>query len=103
MIPPALAETRTITADSQRVAYSDLDLTSQAGARTLLQRIHVAAATACTTELANSPLTPRAQAQFQQCTSNAETAAVARVGAPLVASLYNTSIPKSGGELFAAR
>jgi UrcA family protein len=83
---PAAAETAPAAV---KVAYADLDISSQAGAKTLLRRIHVAAVEACATDTLNSPLFPRADAQTRDCVTDASNAAVAGVGSPLLARLHD--------------
>ncbi|GAA0527282.1 UrcA family protein [Rhizomicrobium palustre] len=78
-----------------QVAYHDLDLASETGAKTLLVRIEKAANEAC----GNSPyfyssysVAPAlASKQFAACRANAINSAVKSVKAPLVQNLYATN------------
>ena len=72
------------------VSYADLDLRSEAGARTLLVRITKAAKSACG-ELTHSALLPREGAHHRVCVTEAVDAAVARVDSPVLAALYKSS------------
>jgi UrcA family protein len=96
-IPPAAAETAPAAI---KVAYADLDISSQAGAQTLLRRIHVAAVEACSTDTLHSPLFPRADAQFRDCLIEAKDAAVSGVGSRLVARLHDRN---PGNAILASR
>ena len=82
-IGPASAET---APQAARVTYSDLDLSTEAGARALLHRIDIAARSACGTDI-RSPLFPRASANYRECVSGAVDTAVRQIDAPLVAAL----------------
>jgi UrcA family protein len=68
------------------VSYGDLDLSRQSGARILLGRLATAASQVCggvpdSRELART-------AMYRTCTRQAMDNAVARVGSPMVISLY---------------
>jgi UrcA family protein len=69
-----------------KVSYSDLDLSTKAGAQTLLTRIEVAANSACGT-INHSPLFPREASEHRKCVDDAVGRAVGGIDAPLVASL----------------
>lgn len=86
----------------QEVAYSDLNLSTQEGARALLQRIDIAAKRVCGAEPVRSPLQPRLVGAFERCVSDAVDASVAQLNAPLVVALH-TGAPESVGDVFAAR
>jgi UrcA family protein len=92
----ATAQTAPRTA---QVGYADLDLSTPAGAKTLLTRIKFAAGKACGEEN-HSPLFPRAMAQHRACVSDAVNATVGRIDAPLVAALHKQSL---AGASFASR
>jgi UrcA family protein len=90
LAPVAMAEPDVVRPVSATVSYADLDLSTEAGARTMLQRIRFTAREMCGSEPVHSPLTPRAPTQFRNCVIDAVDSAVAGLGAPLVASLNNT-------------
>ena len=74
------------------VSYSDLNLSTDAGARALLVRINAAATSAC----GNSPtfystysIAPSlAYREFDTCRSNAINAAISSISAPLVHQIF---------------
>lgn len=86
----------------EEVAYSDLNLSTQEGARALLQRLDNAAKRVCGAEPSRSPLQPKLVAAYERCVSDAVDASVAQVNAPLVVALH-TGAPESVGDVFAAR
>ena len=87
------------TAQTAQVSYSDLDLSTPHGAKTLLIRIKSAADAACGAEN-HSPLFPRAMAQHRTCVTDAVNAAVTRIDAPLVAMFHNETL---AGASYASR
>jgi UrcA family protein len=93
------ASARDIGTPSVKVKYADLDLTSEAGARAVLQRIHSAAKSACA---------DRSDDIFDRyylwvpCVAHATNRAVAALGAPLVTAL-NGSAPVAKVETVAKR
>lgn len=81
-----------VKTDTVSVAYGDLDLGTEAGARTMLKRIETAAKHACGIMperdrfyRSNQDFVERA---FRQCTSQSVREAVARLHAPLVTHAY---------------
>ena len=70
----------------QRVSYADLNLRTEAGARTLLGRIQGAAKKVCSPEPAPPDLTD--QADYKTCLHDAQDGAVAELGNPRVSALY---------------
>jgi len=74
------------------VSYSDLNLSTEAGARSLLVRINAAAASACGGSpafYASYAVAPSlAYKEFDTCRSNAVNAAVSSIAAPLVHQIY---------------
>ena len=86
----------------EQVVYSDLNLSTQDGARALLKRLDNAAKRVCGAEPSRSPLQPRLVIAYERCVSDAVDASVAQVNAPLVVALH-TGAPESVGEVFAAR
>jgi UrcA family protein len=74
------------------VSYSDLNLSTDAGARQLLVRINAAAASACGGSPAfystYSVAPTLAYKQFDTCRSNAVNAAVSSIKAPLVHQIF---------------
>jgi UrcA family protein len=82
-----------------RVTYSDLDLSGEDGARTLLARINVAAKTACG-KTVHSPLFPRTVARHDACVADATRAAIDRVDSQMLADLHRT---QAAGTLLAVR
>lgn len=95
LAPAAMAEPDVVRPVSATVSYADLDLSTETGARTMLQRIRLTARDMCGSEPVHSPLTPRAPTQFRNCVIDAVDSAVAGLGAPLVASLNNTEAEKA--------
>ena len=79
---PPLLETK-----SQQVAFDDLNLASESGARTLLVRINKAAKAACG-PATRSPLLPREAAHQRACVTEAVDTAVRRVDLPTLTALY---------------
>lgn len=88
LAPMAMAEPVSAQPTATAVSYSDLDLSTEAGARTVLQRINAAARTACGSEPVHSPLFPRAVTQFQTCVSQAVETAVDGIDAPVVLAFH---------------
>ena len=70
----------------QRVSYADLNLRTEAGARTLLDRIQGAAKKVCSPEPAPPDLTD--QADYKTCLRDANAGAVADLGNARVSALY---------------
>ena len=70
----------------QRVSYADLNLRTEAGARTLLGRIQGAAKRVCAPEPSPPDLTE--QADFKTCLHDANAGAVAQLGDAWVSALY---------------
>jgi UrcA family protein len=73
------------------VEYHDLDLSSEPGARVLLERIEQAAAQACRNPRISNLLSVEAEAllrAYRTCTEKAVRNTVTRLNAPTVTSLY---------------
>ena len=70
----------------QRVSYADLNLRTEAGARTLLARIQGAAKRVCSPQPAPPDLTD--QADYKTCLRDANGDAVADLGDARVSALY---------------
>ena len=70
----------------QKVSYADLDLRTEAGARTLLGRIAGAAKMVCSPMPAPPALTE--QADYKTCLRDAQDGAVAQLGDARVSALY---------------
>ena len=70
----------------QRVSYADLDLRTEAGARSLLGRIEGAAKIVCSPQPAPPDLTE--QADYKTCLRDAQDGAVAQLGSDSVSALY---------------
>jgi UrcA family protein len=70
----------------QKVAYADLNLRTEAGARTLLDRIQGAAKKVCSPEPAPPDLTD--QADYKTCLRDADAGAVEELGNARVSALY---------------
>jgi len=85
--------------ETRHVSYADLNLATPDDAKTLLTRIRVAAGAACGEEN-HSPLFPRAMAQHRACVTDAVSAAVERIDAPLVAALHKNTL---AGASYASR
>lgn len=75
--------------NSQTVSYSDLDVSREAGARVLLNRIKAAAGKVCGAK-PTSILEFAAIRARDACMKQAIASSVQASGAPLVAQLYNT-------------
>ena len=76
-----------VQTNSQQVAFDDLNLASESGARTLLVRIEKAARAACG-PFTRSALLPREQAHHRKCVAEAVDAAVKRVDLPTLTALH---------------
>lgn len=87
------------TSQTAHVSYADLDLSTPHDAKALLTRIRSAAGAACGDEN-HSPLFPRAMAQHRACVTDAVSAAIGRIDAPLVAALHDETL---AGASFASR
>ena len=74
---------------SRTVRYSDLDLSTEAGAKALLTRIRRAANLVCNGNDWRAPMTR--SYGFRSCVQAAQSKAVADVGSPMVTALYNGS------------
>jgi len=95
LAPAAMAEPDAVRPVSATVSYADLDLSTEAGARAMLQRIRVTAREMCGSDPVHSPLTPRAPTQFRNCVIDAVDSAVTGIGAPLVAALNKDEAEKA--------
>ena len=71
-----------------RVAHQDLDLTAEAGARVLLQRLQTAAGVACRRDEG-----PRVSRDQTDCRRAAVAGAVRRADAPALTALYEDAAP----------
>lgn len=91
--PPQVTETAQVT-------YSDLDLSTEQGARALLKRIDIAAKAACGEET-HSPLLPRESANIRACVNDAVDTTIAKLDSPMIAALRNTDT--QSGVTLAAR
>lgn len=80
--PSALAETRTV---SVKVAYSDLNLASPAGAKTMLTRLQKASRKVCGAATHRSP---EEMTWAKACMKDAMSSAVSRLNAPTVSALF---------------
>ena len=81
-----------------RVAYGDLNLSSPAGAETLLKRIKIAARKVCTSSVTHSPLMPRSETTCRRETIGA---VVARLDIGALTTAWNRTQPPRSQ--FAAR
>lgn len=95
LAPAAMAEPDVVRPVSATVSYVDLDLTTEAGARTMLQRIRFTAREMCGSEPVHSPLTPRAPTHFRNCVIEAVDSAVTGLASPLVTALNNDEAEKA--------
>lgn len=91
---PTFAATADDGTISVSVPYTDLNLQSPAGARTMLARLTAASHTACGSEPAINNL-GRAQL-YRNCVSGTLDRAVRSLGAPLVTAAYDGASPSSG-------
>ncbi len=88
LAPAAMAEPDTVRPVSASVSYADLDLSTESGARAMLERVKVAARDMCGVKPIHSPLTPRAPGQFHDCVADAVDSAVTSLGSSLVLALH---------------
>lgn len=88
LAPAAMAEPDTVRPVSTSVSYADLDLSTEGGARAMLERVKLAARDMCGTQPIHSPLMPRAPAQFRDCVADAVDSAVNGLGSSLVLALH---------------
>ena len=84
--PAAVAEP--VVRSSVRVSYADLDLSREAGARALLERIEAASQRVCGPR--PSPRNLRINIHFRACYRDAVSQAVAEVESPLLSALLDT-------------
>ena len=99
---PAAAGTQIGSPDtrSTRVSYADLNLQSEAGARTMFQRIRHAARSVCEINL-NDEWDGRVQ--YFACVRDTTDRAVATLNSPLVAAMNGSGRPRSDVVLAEAR
>jgi UrcA family protein len=83
----AIAQTAPDYKASESVSYSDLDLSTPDGARTLLRRIDLAAQRVCGPEPSRSPLQPHVTAFYGRCVRDSVDATVARIDSPLLSAM----------------
>ena len=95
LAPAAMAEPDVVRPVSATVSYADLDLSTEAGARAMLQHIRFTARDMCGSEPVHSPLTPRAPTQFRNCVIDAVDSAIAGLDAPVLTALNNTEAEKA--------
>lgn len=88
LAPAAMAEPDPVRPVSASVSYADLDLSTESGARAMLDRVKVAARDMCGVKPIHSPLTPRAPGQFHACVADAVDSAVTSLGSSLVLALH---------------
>lgn len=82
---PAAADAQT-QARSGTVKYADLDLSSAAGARSMIQRIQSKARGLCSPEPATNHWAE--YKDYRRCLTDAESGAVHRLNAPVVTAFY---------------
>jgi UrcA family protein len=92
----ACGSTRVSAADgyvshSVKVSYADLNLSSEAGAATLYQRIRSAARNVCSPEPGERPL--ERYRDWKQCYETAINNAVGKVNSPLLSALHGSKTP----------
>lgn len=80
------ASAEAIQKRSIEIAFNDLNVSTEPGARLLLKRIDRAARKVCD-QRSHSQLLPRSDANYRRCVAGAVDAAVNQVGSPLLASL----------------
>lgn len=90
LAPMAMAEPDTVRPVSASVSYADLDLATEVGATTVLQRIKLAARDMCGGEPVHSPLLPRTVTQFDTCVADAVDTAIAGLDAPVVLAFHRS-------------
>lgn len=71
---------------TETVAYGDLNLNSESGARAMVERINQAARVACFDHSGPMPLSERNA--IRACRADAASTAVNTLGAPMVTALY---------------
>ncbi|HEY7797660.1 MAG TPA: UrcA family protein [Hyphomonadaceae bacterium] len=84
-VPSAVAEP--VVRSSVRVSYADLDLSREAGAYVLLQRIEAASQRVCGPR--PSPRNLKIHIHYQACYRDAVSQAVAEVESPLLSALLD--------------
>jgi UrcA family protein len=91
---PAAAGTQIGSPDtrSTRVSYADLNLQSEAGARTMFQRIRHAARSVCEINLDDSW---DGRVRYFACVRDTTDQAIAKLDSPLVTAMNSSGPPKS--------
>ena len=97
----AIAQTAPDYKASEAISYSDLNLSTSDGARTLLRRIDLAAKRVCGPEPSHSPLQPHLTAFYERCVTDSVDATVARIDSPLLTAMRGEQQP--GGATLASR
>jgi UrcA family protein len=87
---PASAGDEYVT-HSVKVSFADLNLSSEAGAATLYQRIRGAARTVCSPNPGERP--PERYRDWKQCYETAINNAVGKVNSPLLSALHSSKAP----------
>jgi UrcA family protein len=79
------------TTVSKKVSFPELDLSKPQGAKTLLLRIHNAAAYVCASGREVGPV-QSISPSYRRCVRDASTRAVAQVNNPMVTALYGGAV-----------
>jgi UrcA family protein len=90
--PGAAAQTWTSTVVTERIDYSDLDLTKATDGRAMLGRIRAAARAACAQEPAT--IMPRSSGEAYHCRMITVARAVEALGSPSVTAVYHARAAK---------
>jgi len=86
-----LAGQTTTDGPAVRIRYGDLDLTTDAGARAMLERIHRASASVCRQAAADDIVL--AAGMYQSCLQATVRTAITRLNAPIVTAKASDSRP----------
>jgi UrcA family protein len=89
----ASANRTDIRTESQRVPYGDLDLTTEAGAQTLAERIRLAAARVCQ-KASGGQSWIQLRRDYRDCVTDATQHAVAQVDKPAVHAVFEPDRPR---------
>lgn len=95
----ATAQTSPAKTEAAHVVYSDLNLSTEDGAKTLLRRVNAAANEACGANV-HSPLLPRTATQHDRCVAVTTQSAIDSIGSLTVAQVHRS---ETAGTLVAAR
>jgi UrcA family protein len=87
---------RTVTRGRSVIYYGDLHIDTEEGAKTMLQRIELAATKACGGHPTFSTYTGSLDSTFAECRDQAIQRTVNQLGAPAVSRVYSEKKPRQG-------